>query len=211
MNFGYQDSPKRRDNMAISYIKATFPTTIENVWAIVTSLTDYSWRSDIDKIEVVNDTTFIEYSKTGIATTFTITVCNPLERWEFDMENKNMKGHWVGIFKPKNGYVEIDFTENVSAKKFLLKPFVKTYLKKQQSTYVHDLGKALANSKLIDVSIIDYKEHSLGAGSEAEAAAYVYMSRNDIHKKTFGVGVDSNITRASIKSVISALNRLYGK
>ena len=44
-----------------------------------------------------------------------------------------------------NGYVEIDFTENVSAKKFLLKPFVKTYLKKQQSTYVHDLGKALAN------------------------------------------------------------------
>ena len=131
--------------MAISNIKATFPTTFENVWAIVTSLTDYSWRSDIDKIEVVNDTTFIEYSKTGIATTFTITVCNPLERWEFDMENKNMKGHWVGIFKPKNGYVEIDFTENVSAKKFLLKPFVKTYLKKQQSTYVHDLGKALAN------------------------------------------------------------------
>lgn len=75
---------------------------------------------------------------------------------------------------------------------------------------IDSLGKALSNSKLIDVSIIDYKEHALSTGSEAEAAAYVYMNRNDINKKTFGVGVDSNITRASIKSIISALNRLYG-
>ena len=65
--------------------------------------------------------------------------------WLIDMENENMKGHWVGIFTPKNGYVEIDFTENVCAKKFLLKPFVKTYLKKQQSIYVQDLEKVLAN------------------------------------------------------------------
>ena len=35
------------------------------------------------------------------------------------------------------------------------------------------------------------------------------MKRNDVDKKTFGVGVDSNITRASIKSIISAINRLY--
>ena len=75
---------------------------------------------------------------------------------------------------------------------------------------IDSLGKALSNSKLIDVSIIDYKEHALSTGSEAEAAAYVYMSRNDTNKKTFGVGVYSNITRASIKSIISALNRLYG-
>ena len=75
---------------------------------------------------------------------------------------------------------------------------------------IDSLGKALSNSKLIDVSIIDYKEHALSTGSEAEAAAYVYMSRNDTNKKTFGVGVDSNITRSSIKSIISALNRLYG-
>lgn len=35
--------------------------------------------------------------------------------------------------------------DNVCAKKFLLKPFVKTYLKKQQSIYVQDLEKVLAN------------------------------------------------------------------
>lgn len=161
--------------MAISNIKATFPTTIENVWAIVTSLTDYSWRSDIDKIEVVNDTTFIEYSKTGIATTFTITVCKPLERWEFDMENKNMKGHWIGIFKPKNGYVEIDFTENVSAKKFLLKPFVKTYLKKQQSTYVRDLGKALADEQHQQMNSIEIVEYLKAEASEKYKTSIVKM------------------------------------
>lgn len=74
---------------------------------------------------------------------------------------------------------------------------------------IDSLGKALYNSNLINISIIDYKEHSLSKGSEAEAAAYVYIKRNDIEKKTFGVGVDSNITRASIKSIISAINRLY--
>ena len=75
---------------------------------------------------------------------------------------------------------------------------------------IDSLGKALSNSKLIDVSIIDYKEHALSTGSEAEAAAYVYMGRNVLTKRHLKVEVDSNITRASIKSIISALNRLYG-
>lgn len=70
---------------------------------------------------------------------------------------------------------------------------------------------ALAESSLINVKIIDYTEHALSTGSEAKAAAYVYIERNDLEKKTFGVGVDSNITRASIKSMISAINRLYSK
>ena len=38
---------------------------------------------------------------------------------------------------------EIDFTEEVTAKKLLLKPFVKGYLKKQQERYIADLKKAL--------------------------------------------------------------------
>jgi 2-isopropylmalate synthase len=70
---------------------------------------------------------------------------------------------------------------------------------------------SLAESSLINIKIIDYTEHALSTGSEAKAAAYVYMERNDSEKKTFGVGVDSNITRASIKSMISAINRLYTK
>lgn len=75
---------------------------------------------------------------------FTITATEQNRRWEFDMENGNMKGHWSGIFTSNDGKTEINFTENVVAKKFFMKPFVKDFLKKQQKQYVLDLNKALS-------------------------------------------------------------------
>ncbi len=65
-----------------------------------------------------------------LATTFTITLFEPYKRWAFDVENSNIKGHWIGIFTQKGEKTEIDFTEDVTAKKVLMKPFVKAYLKK---------------------------------------------------------------------------------
>ena len=129
--------------MAISKIKDVFQNDIKDVWNVVTSLDNYQWRSDLSKIEVISDKQFIEYTKDGYATTFTITVSEPFERWEFDMENSNMKGHWTGVFSFQNGQTEIEFTENVTAKKLIMKPFVKSFLRKQQELYVSDLRKAL--------------------------------------------------------------------
>ena len=130
--------------MAISNMKATFQCEIQKVWNIVTSLDNYSWRSDLDRIEVIDENRFIEYTKEGYATTFTITNTEPCRRWEFDMDNDNMSGHWSGIFTYANGITTIDFTENVTAKKLMMKPFVKSYLKKQQSAYAADLEKAVS-------------------------------------------------------------------
>ena len=59
------------------------------------------------------------------------------------MENSNMKGHWTGLFRESNGITEIDFTEDIQPKKFIMKPFVKGFLKKQQELYVSDLKKKL--------------------------------------------------------------------
>ena len=129
--------------MAISKIKAVFQSNIQDVWNIVTSLENYRWRSDLSKIEIINEKQFVEYAKNGYATTFTITTSEPFKRWEFDMENSNMKGHWTGIFTEKDGQTEIDFTEAVTAKKLIMKPFVKAFLKKQQELFVSDLRKAL--------------------------------------------------------------------
>ena len=97
----------------------------------------------MSKIEIINENQFIEYTKDGYPTKFTITKAEPYKCWEFDMENSNMKGHWTGVFTEKGGSTEIDFTEEVTAKKVIMKPFVKSYLKKQQEQYISDLKKAL--------------------------------------------------------------------
>ena len=130
--------------MAISNMKATFQCDIQKIWNIVTSLDNYSWRSDLDRIEVIDENRFVEYTKEGYATTFTITNTEPCRRWEFDMNNDNMSGHWIGIFSYENGIPTIDLSENVRAKKLVMKPFVKSYLNKQQSVYAADLERAVS-------------------------------------------------------------------
>ena len=128
--------------MAVSNIKALIPGELQKVWELVLDIENYgAWRSDLSKTEVISDKKFIEYTKDGYPTTFTLTLAEPYRRWEFDMENSNMKGHWIGIFTAKADETEIDFTECVEAKKLLMKPFVKSYLKKQQIQFVADIMK----------------------------------------------------------------------
>jgi len=64
--------------------------------------------------------------------------------------------------------------------------------------------KALAGAGH-DVEIIDYHEHSRGQGADAEAIAYVEVRIDG--KAVFGVGTDESITSASMKGVMSAINR----
>lgn len=130
--------------MATSNIKEIIGSDIHKVWETVLAVDKYStWRSDLSKTEVVNQKQFIEYTKEGYSTKFTVTVVEPYKRWEFDMENSNMNGHWIGIFTSKGNETQIDFTECVTAKKIIMKPFVKSYLKKQQTQFVSDLKKIL--------------------------------------------------------------------
>ena len=129
--------------MAVCNIKTVLSADISKVWDVVTDVENYSWRSDLSRTELLEKNQFVEYTKEGYPTTFTITSSVPYERWEFDMENSNMKGHWVGIFTPKEGKTEIEFTENVTVKKIFLRPFIKRYLRRQQALYVADLEKAL--------------------------------------------------------------------
>ena len=105
--------------MAVSNIKAIFENDIHKVWDIVFAVDKYSsWRSDLSKTEIINEKQFIEYTKDGYATTFSITAVEPYRRWEFDMKNSNMAGHWIGVFMAKGNKTQVDFTENVMPKKW---------------------------------------------------------------------------------------------
>jgi 2-isopropylmalate synthase len=57
----------------------------------------------------------------------------------------------------------------------------------------------------IHVSVLDYSEHALSAGEEAQAAAYVEASIGG--KTIWGVGIATSITTASLRAVVSAVNR----
>lgn len=131
--------------MAVSNIKAIISSDIHKVWDTIITVDNYStWRSDLSKTEIINEQQFIEYTKDNYSTTFTVTAVEPYRRWEFDIENSNMTGHWTGIFTSKGTDTEINFTEEVKAKKFFMNPFLKSFLKKQQLQFIADLQKALA-------------------------------------------------------------------
>ena len=59
-----------------------------------------------------------------------------------------------------------------------------------------------------DLRLLDYSEHALNSGSEAQAAAYVRMKDLATGRDSYGVGISSNITRASIRAMFCAVNRL---
>ncbi|MBE6072222.1 MAG: polyketide cyclase [Clostridium butyricum] len=125
-------------------VKARFISDIKKVWEVVTNNSNYAWRSDLSKIEICKDNlSFIEYTSKGFLTNFIITEKKPFERYEFDISNKNMKGHWSGIFNKIENGTEVEFIEEVSVNNPIMNLFVGAYLKKQQKLYIKDLKKAL--------------------------------------------------------------------
>jgi 2-isopropylmalate synthase len=57
----------------------------------------------------------------------------------------------------------------------------------------------------VQARVLDYAEHALSAGGDAKAAAYVEVTVGD--QVRWGVGVDANIVTASLRAVVSAVNR----
>ena len=62
----------------------------------------------------------------------------------------------------------------------------------------------------ISIKVLDYSEHALTSGSGAQAASYIHLMDQKTGKVTYGVGISSNITRASLRGIFSPVHRLFG-
>ena len=155
--------------MTNSIIKEVLSYDINKVWSVVRNIEAYpQWRSDVFNVEILDSTRFIEYGKNAFPTTFLITkdvfnveildstrfieygknafpttflITKEEEPflWEFDIDNAKIHGHWIGMLHKTENGTEVEFTEAISVKKIIFKPFVKAYLKKQQSRFMEDL------------------------------------------------------------------------
>ncbi|MCA0244794.1 MAG: 2-isopropylmalate synthase [Proteobacteria bacterium] len=65
---------------------------------------------------------------------------------------------------------------------------------------------ALSAACGVPVRVLDYHEHAIGAGAQARAAAYLELRIGE-QRTLFGVGIDANIVSASMKAVLSGLQR----
>ena len=69
-----------------------------------------------------------------------------------------------------------------------------------------DIVAAIRKESGIAFDVTDYREHTMGAGSNATAIAYVELRLAD-GATLCGVGIDKNIGTASLKAVASGVNR----
>ena len=76
----------------ISTVTALFPYPPERVWAVVTDLDRWQWRSDLSRLDHAGEDAFTEYDKSGFPTRFTVTDRRPAALWAFDVDNANLTG-----------------------------------------------------------------------------------------------------------------------
>ena len=73
------------------------------------------------------------------------------------------------------------------------------------------IQRGLEETLGVEIRVLDYTEHALRSGSGAQAASYIHLLDVKSGRATYGVGISSNITRASIRGIFSAVNRLFYK
>lgn len=127
-------------------IEAIFAANPSCVFEAVTNNLDYQWRSDLSRIDVLDEKTFTEVTTGGFTTNFTITQKIPEKLYAFTLDNSRFSGQWKGSFEetPEGG-TRFVMTEELSIKNPIMRLIAGAFmnLNKMQQQYIADLRKKL--------------------------------------------------------------------
>ena len=128
-------------------MKVYFKNDIEKVFNVITNMKDCSWRSDLSKVECIDDGKYIEYNRKNHPTKILVTEYLKNIQFEYDIQNEYYKGHWCGQFAPlKDGGCVMYLLFYFESVSFLGK-FIN--VDKFEKRYIEDLKKEL-NAYSID-------------------------------------------------------------
>ena len=122
-------------------MKVYFKNDIEKVFNVITNMKDCSWRSDLSKVECIDDGKYIEYNRKNHPTKILVTEYLKNIQFEYDIQNEYYKGHWCGQFAPlKDGGCVMYLLFYFESVSFLGK-FIN--VDKFEKRYIEDLKKEL--------------------------------------------------------------------
>lgn len=118
-----------------------FKSDVETVFKTITTLLDCSWRSDLLKVEQIDDNKFIEYNRKHKKTKIYVTDFRKNIQFDYNVENNSYKGHWSGQFAPLDDggcrmFLTFDFEPQSMLGKF-------ARVDKFEERYIEDLKKKL--------------------------------------------------------------------
>ena len=122
-------------------MKVYFKSDVEKVFNVITNMKDCSWRSDLSKVECIDDGKYIEYNLKNHPTKIIVTEYLKNIQFEYDIQNEYYKGHWCGQFAPlKDGGCVMYLLFYFESVSFLGK-FIN--VDKFEKRYIEDLKKEL--------------------------------------------------------------------
>ena len=122
-------------------MKVYFKSDVEKVFNVITNMKDCSWRSDLSKVECIDDGKYIEYNRKNHPTKILVTEYLKNIQFEYDIQNEYYKGHWCGQLAPlKDGGCVMYLLFYFESVSFLGK-FIN--VDKFEKRYIEDLKKEL--------------------------------------------------------------------
>lgn len=141
--------------MSKSTCSASFGSSEDKIWYLITGQSDRSWRTDLLRIEEGEKKhSVVEYYKNGDAVTIEVSMTIPHQRYECQIKGNGYEGKRVFSLTKKNSRTILSMEEEICRSKRKPKEkialrvrfslfFLKVYLKKRQKRYIGDLYRAL--------------------------------------------------------------------